>query len=50
MLVDERRAAGNHTVLWNGRDFFNQPVASGIYFYRLQTEQFCKSGKAILMK
>lgn len=49
-LVDERKEVGNHTVRWNGRDDLNQPVASGIYFYRLQTERFCKSGKAILMK
>jgi hypothetical protein len=30
------RTAGEHTVRWNGRDSAGKPVASGVYFYRLE--------------
>lgn len=34
-LADEHRAAGHHTVIWDGRDGNGQKVAPGIYLYRL---------------
>ena len=34
-LVDERRSAGEHPVLWNGTNDIGAPVASGVYFARL---------------
>jgi flagellar hook assembly protein FlgD len=42
--------AGNHTVHWNGRDEAGNPVASGIYFYRLKTKDFDQTQKMVLMK
>jgi hypothetical protein len=35
-LVDEQRAAGTHTVRWNGLNATGAEVASGAYFYRLE--------------
>ncbi len=35
-LVERTLDAGVHAQRWNGRDDFNRPVASGVYFYRLQ--------------
>jgi photosystem II stability/assembly factor-like uncharacterized protein len=35
-LVNAPIKAGNYTVIWDGRDSSGRPVASGIYFYRLQ--------------
>jgi hypothetical protein len=35
-LVDEHRAAGEYTVLWNGKNDRNEDVASGVYFYRIK--------------
>ncbi|MFH2036867.1 MAG: T9SS type A sorting domain-containing protein [Candidatus Zixiibacteriota bacterium] len=49
-LVDETVSAGNHNVIWNGTDKNGQPVASGIYFYRIETDQFIDSKKMILLK
>ncbi|MCK4352787.1 T9SS type A sorting domain-containing protein [candidate division WOR-3 bacterium] len=43
-------AAGHHTVTWNGRDDSGQKVAPGIYFYRLETEQFKDTKKLILLR
>ncbi len=36
-LLDRQDAAGTRSVAWDGRDNAGQRVASGTYFYRLQT-------------
>lgn len=37
-LVSGHQSAGSHTIKWAGDDYRGQPVANGIYLYRLQTE------------
>ncbi len=49
-LVDEVRAAGIHTVTWNGQDKSGRAVASGVYLYRLSTSDFSATKKMVLMK
>jgi hypothetical protein len=51
-LVDDRQQPGRHTAYWDGTDDYSQPVASGVYLYRLEVSgiDFVKSGKMILMK
>jgi hypothetical protein len=51
-LTDERQQPGRHIVYWDGTDHYGQPVASGVYLYRLEVSgiEFVKSGKMILMK
>jgi hypothetical protein len=51
-LIDEKQQPGRHTVYWDGTSQQGQPVASGVYFYRLEVSgvEFVKSGKMILMK
>ncbi len=39
-----------NTIIWDGTDDNNQPVTSGIYFYKLKTDNFEKTRKMILMK
>ncbi|NQV18803.1 MAG: T9SS type A sorting domain-containing protein, partial [Armatimonadetes bacterium] len=41
---------GQTSVVWNGRDENNQPVSSGIYFYKLKSGDFSSTKKMILMK
>jgi flagellar hook assembly protein FlgD len=36
-LVNEKQKAGKYSALWNSRDEKGKRVASGIYFYRLET-------------
>ena len=36
-LVDENQQAGYKKIIWNGHDSSGEPVASGVYFYRLRT-------------
>jgi hypothetical protein len=49
-LVNTDMKAGYHLVKWNGRNQFGIPVASGIYFYKLETPEFSKIMKMMLIK
>ena len=42
--------AGTHSLVWNGTDEQGNPVASGLYFYRIKTSEQDISGKMLLMK
>jgi hypothetical protein len=42
--------AGWHSVQWDGRDESGSEVASGLYLYRLQNEEFRETRKMILLK
>lgn len=41
---------GQHQFRWNGADANGQGVASGVYFYRLSSDQFSLTRKMALMK
>ncbi len=49
-LVDEFRHYGPQAVDWDGADVSGRPVASGMYFYRLVTEDFTAVKKMVLLK
>ena len=49
-LVSRQMAAGEHRVVWNGRNDDGERAGSGIYFYRLETDDFTESRKMILLK
>jgi len=49
-LISNQLAAGEHSVVWDGRDENNRPVSSGIYFYKLESGDFEKMRKMILLK
>ena len=49
-LVNESKASGNHSAVWNGMDDHNRPVASGVYYYKMQAGKFSDTRKMILMK
>ena len=49
-LVDEWMPAGNHSVTWDGRSNDGSPAASGIYFYRIQANDFVDTRKMTLLK
>jgi len=49
-LVDCYKEKGKHVVTWNGTDEEEKPLSSGIYFYRITTDNFQKTNKMILLK
>jgi hypothetical protein len=49
-LVAERQSAGRYVVQWDATNDSNQPLSSGIYFYRLQAGDFQKIKKMLLLK
>ena len=49
-LADGSRAAGTYHFEWDGHDLNNIPVPSGIYFLRMESDQFLKTRKMILVR
>jgi hypothetical protein len=49
LLINELYDKGRHSVVWNGRDADNQPAASGIYFYRMKTDDGFEDFKKMLL-
>jgi hypothetical protein len=41
---------GNHQLIWNGKDQRGIPVSAGVYIYRLQSQNFQKTRKMVLLK
>ncbi|MCP4546970.1 MAG: T9SS type A sorting domain-containing protein [bacterium] len=49
-LVDGHLTPGNHQIVWDGRDDQDQPLASGMYFYRLDIDSGSLTRKMMLLK
>ena len=49
-LVNEHKATGNYSIVWNGSDNNNQAVSSGVYFYKMLAGKYSSTRKMILMK
>ncbi len=49
-LVDEKKLTGTHTVRWDGKNQAGVSVATGVYFYQLQVDDFISSKKMIMLK
>ena len=48
--ADEALPAGFYSVTWDGRDASGRPVGNGLYFYRLTTAVFSRTGKMMMLK
>ncbi|MCB0746635.1 MAG: CotH kinase family protein [Ignavibacteriae bacterium] len=53
-LVNDKNAAGNYSVMWNGKDNSGNNVSNGVYYYRLSfsnsQSSWQQSKKMILLK
>jgi hypothetical protein len=49
-LIDSHLSAGRKTVMWDAKNSRGIPVASGVYFYRLEAPNYKKSLKMTLVE
>ena len=49
-LVDKKQEAGFQSVEWDSQNEFGVPVASGVYIYRLEADDFVQAKKMLLLK
>ena len=49
-LVNEFKNAGEYSVTWDAKNNYGNKVASGTYFYQVQTDDFVQTKKMILIK
>jgi len=49
-LLNNKLDPGVHNLTWNGLDDNKRPVASGVYFYKMQSGSYSSTRKMILMK
>lgn len=49
-LINETRPAGRYWVRWDGRDAQGEPTASGVYFYRLEANDYVETKKMTLLR
>jgi len=50
ILVDAPRPAGEHRVVWDGRDDHGEAVGTGVYFVRVETRDGVDTRKIALIK
>ncbi len=49
-LVDQNQTAGQHTVIWDGKDNFGIEVSAGFYFYKMQAGAFVENKRMVYLK
>jgi hypothetical protein len=49
-LIDQPMSIGWYRASWDGLDENGHPVASGVYFYRMEADNFVKTMKMVLLK
>jgi predicted esterase len=49
-MVDSFQAAGEYSLKWNGMDETSNPVSSGMYFYRLETDKTVLQKKMVVIQ
>jgi len=49
-LVSEAKAAGEHSVIWEGDDDNGRQASSGIYLYKMYSGKYTSTKKMIMMK
>ncbi|UCC45455.1 MAG: T9SS type A sorting domain-containing protein [Candidatus Zixiibacteriota bacterium] len=50
VLIDGEQSSGQHTVVWDGRTNDGSIAPTGIYFYRIITDDYTASKKMMLLK
>jgi glucuronoarabinoxylan endo-1,4-beta-xylanase len=49
-LIDSYQNVGEHSLLWNGTDDYNKPVATGVYIYRIESGDLNLKKRMLLIR
>ncbi|MBN1996829.1 T9SS type A sorting domain-containing protein, partial [candidate division KSB1 bacterium] len=49
-LLDTEISSGRHKITWDATNENNEPVAAGVYWCRMQTEDYAEQKKLVLLK
>jgi hypothetical protein len=49
-LIDNKQEAGFHSISWNGTDYYNKKLSSGIYIILLKSGSFSQTKKILLIQ
>ncbi|MBN1466911.1 T9SS type A sorting domain-containing protein [candidate division KSB1 bacterium] len=49
-LLDDQLDAGQHKVVWDGRDASGLSAATGVYIYRIESKEYREAKKLLLVK
>ncbi|MCK4694993.1 MAG: T9SS type A sorting domain-containing protein, partial [Candidatus Cloacimonetes bacterium] len=49
VLVNDFQNAGEHSFIWDGTDQYRNPVSSGVYLYRLKSDEGVLMSKKMLL-
>ena len=50
VLVEDNQNKGRYQVTWNGKDSHGNSLSSGVYFYRMKTDEYSNANKMLLLK
>ncbi len=50
LLVDEVQAPGDYSIVWRGLDSSNRSMPSGVYYFRLITDNLIRYRRAVMIK
>ena len=46
-LVNEKKEAGYHRIIWNGKDEMGQEIPTGVYLFKIEAGDFCMNRKMV---
>ncbi|MCD4820037.1 MAG: T9SS type A sorting domain-containing protein [Candidatus Cloacimonetes bacterium] len=49
-IAYEKFTSGKHSLVWDGKDKNNRPVASGVYFYKMKSNNYDSVKKMLMIK
>ena len=49
-IINDNLIKGKHNLVWDGKDESGKPVPSGIYFFKMESENFSEIRKCVLLK
>jgi len=50
LVTKKKQEAGLHRLQWGGKNRYGSPVGSGVYFYRIDAENFTETRKMVLVR